>query len=257
MRYEQELNLLKTMVPRIFAETEKKTKQVSYKQRHEIVTSSDLYIETELIKAIKTSFPNDHIHSEEFNRNTELQDRTWIIDPIDGTSNYVHHLELFVVQVAFYDQGEVSLAYVYVPRLNKTYYAVKGEGAFLNGEPVSVVSEVNKENKLISMVGISHQTTKDKVIFMKLIQLSKEKGYKLRALGSLGLEMAAMSEGAFVCLYTDVTNLWDILPGLLLIREAGGLIVNEKGERYTLKDQHFLAFDNKETQNQILDFIRN
>lgn len=256
MNYQEELKLLIESVPSIYAKTEIQERQISYKQRNEIVTSTDLFMETEIIKAIKNKFPNDTIHSEEYNRDTLLTNRTWLIDPIDGTSNYANNLDLFVVQIALYDMGEVVLSYIYLPRLNKTFSALKGQGAYLNGKRISVYKEATQANQLMSMVGLSHQTTKDKFMFKHLIDYSYKNDIKVRILGSLGFEMSAMAEGAFVMLYTDVTNYWDIAPGLLLIREAGGVVVNQTGNKYVMGDPHIFCFCNESIKEDVIASIQ-
>jgi myo-inositol-1(or 4)-monophosphatase len=253
--YQEELELLEKNIPNIFLKTESQAKTVSYKQRNEVVTSSDLFIETEIINLIKKHYPNDKFHSEEFNRDTELMDRTWLIDPIDGTSNYVHKLDLFVVQIALFNKNEVVLSYVYVPRFNKTYKAIKNNGAFLNDKRIHVASDTQYSNKLMSLVGLSHQTTRDKYIFKKMIDFSIENGVKIRVIGSIGFEMSALAEGIFTMLYTDVTNLWDIAPGLLLVKEAGGIIVNHQGKPYKLGDQHMFVFSNNEIMEKVIQTI--
>jgi len=254
MKYQKELELLQKKVPEIFKLTELSQKEVSYKERDEVVTSSDLYIEKELIKAIKKVFPNDHFHSEEYNKLTELKDRTWIIDPIDGTSNYVHHLDLFVNQIAFYDQGEIVLSYINVPRADKVFYAIKGEGAYLNGIRIHTTSS-NQPNMLMSLVGISHKTEKDKSYFYKMLDFAYQNSIKIRMLGTLGYELAAVAEGSFIVLYTDVTNFWDIAPGLLLVREAGGVVLNDKGDEYMMGDQHMFCFCDSSIKDRIIDSI--
>ncbi len=244
MTYEKELQLIKSTLPRLFAETEKEQAKISYKKMSEVVTSSDLFIESELIRVIKDAFPSDFFHSEEFNQYTELKNRTWIIDPIDGTSNYAHALDLFVNQVAFYDEGNIVLSVVYYPRVQKIFYAVKGEGAFMNGEKISVADSTSKNN-LMSLVGISHQTEKNKDMFYQMIRFGYLNNIKIRMLGTLGYEMTAVASGSFSMLYTDVKNLWDIAPGMLLVREAGGYVVNQDGDDYQFGDEHLFCFCDK------------
>lgn len=97
--YSKELKLLKDVLPKLYQDTLKQTKDIQFKGPEDMVTSSDLYIESNLIKAIKEAFPTDTLLSEEFHSKAELKNRTWIIDPIDGTSNYGVSLNLFVMQV--------------------------------------------------------------------------------------------------------------------------------------------------------------
>ena len=256
MKYNEELKMLKTIIPKLFELTEESEKKISYKQKNEIVTSSDLFIEKALIKEIKNNFPGDNIHSEEFNRGTELKNRTWLIDPIDGTGNYAHNLDLFVMQIALYDHDEVVLAYIYAPRFNKTFYAVKGEGAFLNNKRINVNTDGSMSNSLMSLIGLSHQSKQDKKTFDYLIDFAREKGFKVRVFGSAGFEMASMAEGIFSVLYTDVSNFWDLAPGLLLITEAGGFVINEDGEKYRLGDKQLFAFGNAEIKQSVLEYIK-
>ncbi len=252
MKYSQELELLQQCVSKIFEQAEEQEREIGYKKRNEIVTSSDLFIEKEIIKTIKSKFPEDRFHSEEFNRDTLLGDRTWLIDPIDGTSNYAHNLDMFVVQIALYDKSEIVLSYIYKPRTKKTYYAITGEGAYLNEQKISVFSDLEQPNQLMSMVGLSHQKTKDKSYFLKLIDYTNRNGIKIRVLGTLGYEMAEMAAGAFVMLYTDVTNFWDVAPGLLLNKEAGATVLNESGNEYHLGDEHMFVFCDKVFGNEVL-----
>lgn len=246
MNYTKELNLLEKIVPIIFEQTEKNEKKISYKARNEIVTSSDLYIEQQLIKEILNVFPGDSFHSEEFNKNTVLKDRTWLIDPIDGTSNYAHHLDMFVTQIALHDHGKFVLSYIYAPRVHKTFTAIKGEGAFCNGNRIHTMSDLSMPNALMSLVGISHDPEKDKSMFTKMIAFSQKEHLKIRIIGTMGFEMAHLSEGSFAMLYTDVSNLWDIAPGILLLEEAGGKVLNEKGCPYQIGDHHLFACANEE-----------
>lgn len=253
--YSQEMDLLKRIVPRIFETTEKTITEISYKSKDEIVTSSDLYIEQEIIKAILNEFPNDRFYSEEFHKDSSLEDRTWLIDPIDGTSNYAHGLDMFVVQVALFDQGDFVLSYIYAPRIHKTFTAMKGEGAYLNGEKIHTESDTSSPNRLMSLVGISHQSDHDKSMFQEMINFSKLNKIKIRMLGTMGFEMAHLAQGALALLYTDVKNPWDIAPGIVLVKEAGGIIVNESGEPYRIGDTHLFALANESVYDSLIHFM--
>ncbi|MCD4827143.1 MAG: inositol monophosphatase family protein [Acholeplasmataceae bacterium] len=256
MNYQKELDLLKRIVKNIYEDTIHRVKKTSFKGVQDIVTSTDLYIERHLIDEIKKSFPNDFIHSEEFHNQTLLKNRTWLIDPIDGTSNYAAKLGLYVVQIALYDQEDVVLSYIYAPTLNKTYYAIKGLGAFVNDQKYHVSDEHDPSNFMISMVGLSHSLS-NQSYFEKMIDLSINHKYKMRMLGSIGLELSLTSESIFNLFYTNVTNLWDICPGLLLVREAGCISVNEKLMDYQLGDQHLFVFTDKKTIELLKAYVLN
>lgn len=253
MNYKKELDLLRSNIKSIYEKSKDFKTDITFKGKEDIVTSTDLFVEKQIIKLITKEFPNDYFHSEEFNKNTSLKDRTWLIDPIDGTSNYAIDLELFVIQIALYDKGDIVLAYIFAPETNKTYYAIKNYGAFLNGKSYNIYDK-KSSNFMISLVGLTHNK-KNNHYFNKLIDLAVENKYKIRMLGSIGLELALTSEGVFNIFYTNVTNLWDIFPGILLLREAGAILINEKGKPYSLKDKNLFVCKEEKTKVLLKEFI--
>jgi len=247
-KYIKELSLLRSVVKPIYKEAIKNVVETKNKGEQDIVTSTDLFIEEKLIEAIKEVFPNDSFHSEEFNNHSLLKNRTWVIDPIDGTSNYQAGLGLYVVQIAFYDQGDIVLSYVYIPSQDSIYYAVMDEGAYLNDHRYFTKDRVNA-SFLISMVGLTHKN-EDKTYYHRIIDLAIKKKYKMRMLGSIGLELVLTSEGIFDFFYTNVTNFWDLFPGLLLMKEAGAIIKNESGEDYKLGDLNVFVWKDESVFNE-------
>jgi myo-inositol-1(or 4)-monophosphatase len=244
MKYQKELDLIKEITKKIYDETLKFDFVTEFKGEQDVVTTTDLFVESELIKSIKTVFPDDNFHTEEYYHETVLKNRTWIIDPIDGTSNYASGLGLFVVQIAFYDQEDIVLSFIYLPVFKKTFYAIKGEGAYLNDKRYLIDNNLKPSNFMISMVGITHKN-EEKLYYRRITDFSIMNKYKLRMLGSIGLELALTSEGVFDLFYTNVTNIWDLYPGILLLREAGAVLINEKGEDYRLGDLNLFVCKNE------------
>lgn len=210
--YEKELALLRRVIPSIYESSKQTVKEIHFKGPDDMVTSSDLYIETKLIEAIKEVFVTDTFLSEEFHSKATLGKRTWIIDPIDGTSNFGVGLNLFVIQLALFEDNEIKLSVIYYPQEEKFYESVLGEGAKLNG-------------------------------------------VKLRMLGSIGLELSVASKGIFTVFYTNVKNLWDLAPGVLLAKEAKACLFNEKGEDYKLGDNHLFITKTETLKEEILKII--
>lgn len=244
MIYQKELHFLKTTIRAIYDQVNHQFKEVRLKGHQNVVTSTDLFIEKTFREKVQEVFPNDRVIGEEQTKDGVLKSRTWIIDPIDGTSNYAANLNLFVVQVALYDENDLVLAFIYVPYSNDIYYAIKGHGAYFNDEKYIGTKESDHGTFMISMVGMTRQHF-DRSKFNTILQLSLTNEYKLRVLGSIGLEMALTSQGVFDLFYTNVTNLWDICPGLLLLKEAGLAVVNEKGQPYQIGDQHLFVYRNE------------
>lgn len=255
MKYQTELNLLKTHVKRIYEEIDNSLKEVSFKSGDEIVTTTDLYIERELIKVIKQAFPNDTFLSEEFHKDGDLVNRAWLIDPIDGTSNYAINFDQYCVQIALYDEDDLALAFIYVPYNYKTYYAIKGEGAYLNDQKIHVLDNKKPSNKMMSMVGYTNKHS-DKTYYEKLLKHALKEQIKLRMLGSIGLELALTAEGIFTMFYTSVKNLWDLGPGVLLCKEAGAILFNEHGLPYQLGDTHLFVSKSEIHYNHLLKAIK-
>lgn len=253
MRYMNELELLRKITKTIYSESKSLDVSSSFKGEQDIVTSTDLFIEKSLTKKIKEVYPDDNFHTEEYNSKTLVEGRTWIIDPIDGTSNYASKLELYCIQIALFDEGDIVLSYIYVPEFDKEYYAIKGHGAYKNGKKYLIDDFKIKTNFLVSMVGITIKD-RDKTYYHKLLDYAMANSYKLRMLGSIGVELSYMSEGIFNLFYTNVTNIWDLYPGILLLREAGAILVNEKGENYSLGDKNLFVFKDKEVYR---DFFNN
>lgn len=254
MQYQKELDLLDKHVKAIYEKAIKSVVDVTFKKEQDIVTSTDLYVEKHLIEKIKSSFPTDLFHSEEFHNQTELKNRTWIIDPIDGTSNYASNLPLYVVQIALYDKGDLALAYVFAPKLDKTYYAIKDQGAYLNGKRYFANDISHQTNFMMTMVGLSH-SAKDILIYQKMFNLSVQNKYKLRMLGTMGLELSLTSEGVFDIFYSNVTNLWDLAPGVLLAKEAGALLINQLGKSYQLQDEKLFVCKNEKAKQIVIKEI--
>ncbi|MCF7924167.1 MAG: inositol monophosphatase [Candidatus Izimaplasma sp.] len=253
MKYKKELDLLKMNINDIYERSNELIIDVSFKGEEDIVTSTDLFIEKSIIEVIKSRFPNDHFHTEEFNSETTLKNRTWLIDPIDGTTNYAVGLDFFVLQIALYDQGDIVLSYIYAPKQNNTYYAIKGFGVYLN-EKRYYINDKKTSNFMVSMVGLT-QDRIDRTYFYRLIDLSIDNKFKIRMLGSIGFELALTSEGMFNIFYTNVTNLWDLFPGVLLLKEAGAILLNEKGEPYQLKDKNLFVCKDEKTKKLLIDSI--
>lgn len=255
LRYIKELNVLNESVRTVYQKAIENFKDVSFKEGDEIVTSTDLFIESNLIKAILKAFPNDTFLSEEFFKHGDLKDRTWIIDPIDGTSNYAVSLNMYVVQIALYDEGDLVLSYIYYPVEDKVYHAIKGEGSYVNGVKYHILDNHKPSNKLLSMVGYTNKHSK-KEIYRKLLDYAVLKQLKLRMLGSIGLELAIMSEGKFVCFYSNIKNLWDLAPGVLLNRESGAILLNERFEPYQIGDAHLFVFKSTMIEKEIFEALQ-
>ena len=194
---------------RDFGELEKL--QVSRKGPKDFVTNSDLKTEKVIIEMLKKARPNFSIISEEsgIEKNKD-NDNTWIIDPIDGTINFLHGIPHFAISIALKSKNEIVSGVIFDPIKNEMFYAEKNNGTFFNNQRVRV-SKKNDLNDCLFSTG-----EKNKIV----------SGISIRNSGCAALDMAYVASGRYDGYFQNNLNLWDIAAGIILIREAGG-IVNE------------------------------
>ncbi len=200
----------------------------SAKGKFEYVTDKDLESEEYLIDKIKQAFPLDNFFTEENNSENQISDRTWIIDPIDGTHNFMNNLHIFCVQLAFYDAGSTQFSMIYIPKLNEIYYAIKNEGAYLNGKRLKINPQANLESMLV-VADFSRDTDMMELNFKIMMDL-KNICLSFRDMGSYGCETAFFASGRLGIFYhvNKKINAWDIMPGELICVEAGAISIYEK-----------------------------
>ena len=190
---------------RDFGEVEKL--QVSIKGPADFVTNSDKKVEKILIEELNKAKKNYSILSEEIGKiENSDKDNFWIIDPIDGTTNFLHGIPHFAISIALRNKNEIISGLIYDPIKNEMFYAEKDNGAFLNNQRIRVSSKKSLNECLFATGG-------KKEIKSKL---------NIRKSGSAALDLAYVATGRFDGYFQNELNLWDIAAGLILVTEAGG-----------------------------------
>ena len=192
---------------RDFGEIEKL--QVSKKGPKDFVTNSDLKTEKIIIEELKKARPHYSILSEEngYNENKDLKN-TWIIDPIDGTVNFLHGIPHFAISIALKTNDEIVSGLIYDPIKDEMFFAEKNNGAYFNNHRI----RVSKRNDL------------NECLFVTGTRIKNEPDITLRKSGCAALDMAYIASGRYDGYFQDGLNLWDIAAGIILIKEAGGII---------------------------------
>ena len=192
---------------RDFGEIEKL--QVSKKGPLDFVTNSDLKTEKIIIEELKKAKPNFSIISEE-NGTEDNKDKnnTWIIDPIDGTVNFLHGIPHFAISLALKSNDEIVSGLIFDPIKNEMFYAEKDNGAFFNNHRI----RVSKKNQI------------NDCLFVTGGKMKNDLDLPYRKSGCAALDMAYVAAGRYDGYFQDHLNLWDIAAGVLLIKEAGGII---------------------------------
>ena len=182
--------------------------QVSKKGPTDFVTNSDLKTEKIIIEELKKAKPNYSILSEENGtENNRDKDNTWIIDPIDGTVNFLHGIPHFAISIALRSKNELISGLIYDPIKNEMFYAEKNNGAFFNNQRI----RVSKKNNL------------DDCLFCTG-ERNFETDIPFRKSGCAALDMAYVASGRYDGYFQNNLNLWDIAAGIVLVKEAGGVI---------------------------------
>jgi myo-inositol-1(or 4)-monophosphatase len=201
---------------------------IDTKQASDFVTRVDRESEQIILNTIKRDFPDHHFLAEESVRDDDAGGYRWIIDPLDGTTNFIHGYPVFSVSIALELKGEVILGLVCDPLRNETFSAEKGKGAFLNGRPVKVSSVGDLRNSLVT-TGFPFRR---KEIIGPYLDLFKNIFYRvsdIRRAGSAALDLAWLASGRCECFFEIGLSPWDIAAGSILIKEAGGIITDFGG----------------------------
>ena len=192
---------------RDFGEIEKL--QVSKKGPADFVTNSDLKVEKILIDELKKARPNYSFISEENGvENNKDINNTWIIDPIDGTINFLHGIPHFAISMALKTKNEIVSGLIFDPIKNEMFFAEKENGAFFNNQRI----RVSKRNEL------------NDCLFVTGGKIQKEINLPYRKSGCAALDLAYVAAGRYDGYFQDNLNLWDIAAGIILVKEAGGIL---------------------------------
>ena len=209
--------------------------QVSKKGVGDFVTSADLNSEKTIIKILEKSYPQIKIISEETNSDTSLDEheKKWIIDPLDGTLNFLHGLPHFAISIALMVKNEIISGVVYDPIKDELFWAEKGVGAYINDKRIRVSSRNQLKNALVS-TGIpwkgmenSHKN------YLKILENIMKSSSGIRRYGAAALDLAYVAAGRYDAFWEFNLKTWDIAAGSLLVKEAGGSVGSiNKNENY-------------------------
>ena len=192
---------------RDFGELEKL--QVSQKGPADFVTNSDLKTEKTIIEELKKAKPHYSIISEENGiENNKDKNNTWIVDPIDGTINFLHGIPHFAISIALKSNEEIVSGIIFDPIKNEMFYAEKNNGAYFNNHRI----RVSKKNEI------------NNCLFVTGGKIQKEPDLPYRKSGCAALDMAYVASGRYDGYFQDNLNLWDIAAGIILVQEAGGIL---------------------------------
>lgn len=219
-----------------------KIKEQELKADDTFVTNVDLEAEKLIISRIKEKFPEHHIISEEAGDDKRDSEYAWIIDPIDGTRNFMHNIPLFSVSIGIAKNNKPYIGVVYFPITNELFSAEKGKGAYLNDKKIHVSERGLKDSPVMAYGANVHKGTdwhmKKIPEFLKVIK-------RMRLLGNATTNMCFLAAGRFDSYIARFGKVWDFAGSFVIVEEAGGKITDLQGKPYTLETEDFVVSNNK------------
>ncbi len=226
--------------------------KINYKSEHDLVTEADLLAERLIISLIKKKHPDHCFLAEESGKSGGKSDFTWVIDPLDGTCNFAYGIPLFGVSIALLKGREPVLGVINIPFFKQLFYAVKGGGSFMNGNPVKV-----SQRKRLNEMMLLHDSdfVLKKTEMMASLDKLIDRVFKIRMLGASSLHFVQIALGSADVWVGHSTTPWDIAAGCLLVEEARGLVTDFAGNPWTPWSRN-LVVSNGKAHKQILEIIR-
>ncbi len=193
------------------------------KQKNDFLSFVDEQSEQAIISTIRNAFPDHAFLAEESGASQNSDAHLWIIDPLDGTTNYITGLPVFAVSIALQFKGELILGVIYDPLHEEMFWAEKGKGAFLNDQPIHVTQKARLDQSLIA-TGFPFKAKHFLDTYLAAFKDVFQSSVGMRRMGAAAIDLAYVAAGRFDGFWEIGLSPWDIAAGAILIREAGGRI---------------------------------
>jgi myo-inositol-1(or 4)-monophosphatase len=206
--------------------------KIKKKGEIDLVTEADIEAEKAIMEIIVKNFPGDTLIAEESGPKKEGSDRIWIIDPLDGTTNFAHEFPFFAVSLALQVKGDIILGIVHSPCMKEYFEAVRGSGAFLNKKPIRVSRTKDVSESLLA-TGFPYDIHDNPYETMELFSRMLVKAQGLRRPGSAAMDLCYVAAGRFDGFWEQGLKPWDTAAGILIVEESGGRVTTFDGSRFS------------------------
>ena len=221
-----------------------KSSHVLTKSMNSFVTYVDKESEKRLVKGLKRILPGSGFITEEETVVNKREKYTWVIDPLDGTTNFIHGVPCYCISIGLMlsdgINNEIILGVIYEPNLDELFYAIKGKGAFMNGKKIAVSGSKKLSHSLL-VTGFPTYDLKKMKQYLNLFSYFMKNTRGLRRMGSAAVDLAYTACGRFDSFYEYSLNPWDVAAGSLLVKEAGGNVCDFKGGNNFLFGKEIIA----------------
>lgn len=227
---------------------------IDQKQASDFVTRVDRESEEIIIGTLRNAFPDHHFLAEESSKEAATDAYRWIIDPLDGTTNYIHQYPIFSLSIALEYRGEIILGVVYDPLRKELFTAEKGKGTFLNKRPVRISPIQSLKDALVT-TGFPFRRKEFIDVYLRLFKAVFQKTSDLRRAGSAALDLSYLACGRCEGFFEIGLSTWDVAAGHILIREAGGIVTDFGGGHEHVKTGNVVA-GNPAVHGQLLKEVK-
>lgn len=227
---------------------------VELKGLNDLVSYVDKTAEKQLVKNLSKLLPDAGFTTEEKTINTKGEVYDWIIDPLDGTTNFIHGVPTYSISIALYEHGQPVIGVVYEINRGEMFSAYKGGGAYLNNKEIKV-SQRNALSECLLATGFPYYQFGQQEQYMKLLAEMMQKCHGLRRIGSAAVDLAYVACGRFDAFFEYNLNPWDVAAGAYIVQQAGGNIINFEGGSEFIEKRQILATNSKIDQ-EVLDLMK-
>jgi myo-inositol-1(or 4)-monophosphatase len=224
--------------------------KIEYKGLNDLVSYVDKTAEKMIVSALEKILPEAGFITEEKTINKTSAHYNWIIDPLDGTTNFIHGLPTYSVSIALKEYEELVLGVIYEINLDECFHATKDAPAYLNGKEIKVSKNAAVGTSLLA-TGFPYYDFAKQPAYMELFKELMKSSHGLRRLGSAAVDLAYTACGRFDAFYEYNLNPWDVAAGVVIVRQAGGQVVNFKGGDEVLDSRELLATNGKITPEML------
>ncbi len=224
--------------------TQFKISSITHKGLHDLVSYVDVNAEKTLVDGLTLILPEAGFICEESTSTKKGDTFNWIIDPLDGTTNFVHGIPAFAISIALQKNNATILGVVYEINRDEFFCAIEGEGAYMNDKPITVTATEELENTLLA-TGFPYTFFEGTDTYLSILKEFMQKTHGIRRIGSAAVDLAYVACGRFDGFFEYNLNAWDVAGGALIVKEAGGKVTEFNGGESYVFDKSIVASNGK------------
>ncbi len=207
----------------------------------DLVSDADIESERAIVETIRQRFPDHAVLAEELHQEQIEAEHLWVIDPLDGTTNFAHRIPHFAVSIGYYHRGEPTCAVVFNPIREDWYLSQRGQGATHNGQPIRVGAETRLDQVLVGLGFYYDRGALMKATLTAIEEIFARQVHGIRRFGTASLDLCQVAVGMFGVFFEYQLAPWDFAAGRLIVEEAGGRVTDGRGEAIPIAKTSVLA----------------